>query len=402
MNIFFKMFCRTYQFCFKVAMPVLPYREPKKYFSIDQTGEILKEIKSKSALLVTDKFLSESEFTGRIIESAKKSGVSLIIYNNVKPNPTVDNCEEAKKAYLQGNCDCIIAFGGGSSMDCAKATGALISYPKKNLSGLKGLLRVMRSLPPLVAIPTTSGTGSEVTPTSVITDAGKSHKYTINSFPLIPHYAILDPEVTYTLPAHLTATTGIDALTHAVEAYIGNSTTKETRAYAKKAVKLIFENLETAFNNPTDKNARENMLNASYMAGIAFSKSYVGYIHAVAHSLGGMYDVPHGLANSVIMPYVLRMYGKSIHKKLSELAIEAGVAARGEDKAYAAEKFINAIESLNERLNIPKTIDGIKQKDIPIMAKHASKEGNPLYPVPVLMDAKELEKIYHKVADWRK
>ena len=222
----------------------------------------------------------------------------------------------------------------------------------------------------------------------------------MNSFPLIPHYAVLDPKVTFTLPKSLTATTGMDAMTHAIESYIGRSTSKETRLLAKQAVKLIFENIETAYNEPDNYISRKNMLTAAHKAGIAFSKSYVGYIHAVAHSLGGQYNTPHGLANSVILPIVLRMYGKSVHKKLYELAVYTGIADKSDSFDVASDKFISKIEQLNKRIGIPEKLSGIEKQDIPKMAVHADKEGNPLYPVPQLMDKTELEKIYYAIADW--
>ncbi len=401
MNILFKAFCRIYQTGFYTAMPFLPYREPERYRSIDDIGLIFDKLNIKSALLVTDKFLSESQAAAKLEKIADEHGVNITVYDDVKPNPTVRNAEQAKIAYIDGNCQCIIALGGGSSIDCAKAAGALVAYPKKKMSDLKGLLRVLKKIPALIAIPTTAGTGSEVTVTAVITDDQTRHKYTMNSFPLIPRYAILDPEVTISLPKHLTATTGMDALTHAVEAYIGNSTTIQTRRYSLKAVKLIFSNIKTAYQNPTDVEARENMLYASYIAGVAFSRSYVGYIHAVAHSLGGMYNIPHGLANSVIMPVVLKRYGKTIYKKLKKLAVAAGVASVSESKEAAAKKFIQSIEQLNEDMCIGKTLKGIKKQDISHMAMNASKEANPLYPVPVLMDSTQLEEFYYAVADWR-
>ena len=248
----------------------------------------------------------------------------------------------------------------------------------------------------LIAVPTTAGTGSEVTVTSVITNSEIKHKYTMNSFPLIPAYAVLDPEVTLTLPPHLTATTGMDALTHAVEAYIGNSTTKETRAYALEAVKLIFENLEIAYADGQNEVARRNMLRAAYIAGIAFSKSYVGYIHAVAHTLGGQYNVPHGLANAVLMPIVLEEYGESVYTKLHQLAVAGGISKETDDTEQSAKKFIQEIRDMNARMNIPTGFTNIINADIAMMAEHADAEANPLYPVPMLMDAKELEKIYYK------
>ena len=190
----------------------------------------------------------------------------------------------------------------------------------------------------------------------------------------------------------------MDALTHAVEAFIGRSTTKETRHLAKQAVRFIFKNLETAYADPSNETARRSMLYAAHYAGLAFSKSYVGYIHAVSHSLSGQYNIPHGLANSVLLPIVLEDYGKAVYKQLHELSVVAGLCFKNDSYRYGAKKFISAIKDMNARMNIPKMIPEILKEDIPIMAKHADKEANPLYPVPVLMDAKELERLYHKAS----
>ncbi|MBQ8165385.1 MAG: iron-containing alcohol dehydrogenase [Clostridia bacterium] len=401
MNIVSKVFCRTFQGCFHLALPVLPYREPKVYTSVSDIIKILKENKFESVLIVTDTGLRCSGSTAALENLLEKNKIRFAVYDKTNANPTVRNVEEARKIYIDRKCECLIAFGGGSPIDCAKAVGARVAYPKKTLNQLKGLLKVRRKLPTLIAVPTTAGTGSEVTVTAVITDSEKKHKYTMNNFTMIPSYAVLDPEVLYTLPPHLTATTGMDALTHAVEAYIGGSTSKETRKLCMQAVKLIFDNIEKAYKDGRNYEARKNMLNAAYKAGISFSKSYVGYIHAVAHSLGGQYNVPHGLANSVIMPVVLEEYGKSAHKKLHHLGVAAGAACINDSHEEGAKKFIKAIHELNRSLNIPGTIKGIKKEDIPQMAKHAANEANPLYPVPKLMNAKELEKFYYKVADWR-
>ncbi len=401
MNIISKAYCRIFQFCFHLVLPILPYREPKIYKNVEDIVKLLKKNKIQSVLFVTDSGLRNGGSTAFLEELFEKHSIYLVVYDKTCANPTVFNVEEARKIYIEKKCECIIAFGGGSSMDCAKAVGARIAYPKKEVNQLKGLLKVLRKIPVLIAIPTTAGTGSEVTITAVITDDKKKHKYTMNNFTLIPSYAVLDPKVTYTLPPHLTATTGMDALTHAIEAYIGKSTSKETRRLSLEATKLIFENIETAYNDGTNHLARENMLIAAYKAGIAFSKSYVGYIHAVAHSLGGQYNIPHGLANSVLMPIVLKEYGKSAYKKLYELGIAAGVVCKKDTYEIGAKKFIRAIIQLNKRMNIPETLDGIKEEDISVMAKHAAKEANPLYPVPKLMNKKELEQFYYKAANWR-
>lgn len=400
MNVFKKFYCRVFQTVFRAALPLLPYREPEIMHSVNDVASLTDKLGVKSVMLVTDSGLRGAGITAPLEKLLEEHGVKCVVYDKTRANPTVANVEEALRLYNQENCGCLIAFGGGSSMDCAKAIGARVAYPKKPLSKLKGTLKVIRKIPTLVAIPTTAGTGSEVTLAAVITDSEHNHKYPMNDFSLIPRYAVHDPSVTFTLPPSLTATTGMDALTHAVEAYIGRSTTKETRQKALEATKLIFQNIKKAYDDGKDYDARANMLKAAYLAGVAFSKSYVGYIHAVAHSLGGQYNIPHGLANSVLMPYVLEAYGKKAHKKLHRMGVAAGVADETDSHEKGAEKFIGAIKSLNAQMNIPEKLKGIKKEDIPHMAKYADAEANPLYPVPVLMNAKELERFYYAVADW--
>ena len=308
---------------------------------------------------------------------------------------TTKNVAEAVKLYTSCGCNAMIGFGGGSSIDCAKAAGAQIARPKKSLARMKGILKVLKRLPLLIAIPTTAGTGSETTLAAVITDAQTRHKYAINDFPLIPRYAVLDPKVTLSLPPSITAATGMDALTHAVEAYIGNSTTYGTKKDALLAVRLIFENIDTAYLKGDNIDARRNMLHASFYAGCAFTKSYVGYVHAVAHSLGGEYNVPHGLANAVLLPFVLEAYGKAVHKKLHHLSVAAGLAEKETPHDIAAKSFIDAVKNMKKRFDIPDTIAAIRKEDVPKLSHYADKEANPLYPVPVLMDAAELEAFYY-------
>lgn len=399
MNIFKKMYCRIFQMCFRIALPFLPYREPVILDSIKEIPNNLKNLSIKNILLITDKGIRNLGITKELEDILSKNNINCIVYDETLPNPTIDNIESARKLYVDYSCEALIAFGGGSPIDCAKAVGARIAYPKKTIGKLKGLLKIRRKIPLLIAVPTTAGTGSEVTLASVVSDPSIQHKYTLMDFNLIPRYAVLDPSVTVTLPKHLTSTTGLDALTHAIEAYIGRSTTIDTRKKAIEAIKLIFENIEEAYNNGSNLTARANMLKAAYLAGIAFSKSYVGYVHAVAHSLGGQYNIPHGLANAVLLPIVLEKYGKSIYKKLHKLSIEVGISSKDENKEESARKFIKAIYALNERMNIPKKLKGIKEEDIVIMSKHADKEANPLYPVPKLYNRKELEKIYYLVKE---
>ncbi len=397
MNPLIKSCCRAYQLAFRLAMPLLPYREPERLESIRALPPLLERLGLDAVLLVTDRPLREAGVTGPLEELLRRSGIRCAVYDGTRANPTVQNVEEARERYLAEGCRGIIAFGGGSSMDCAKAVGARIACPRRSVNQMRGLLRVLRRLPPLIAIPTTAGTGSEVTVTAVITDSLRKHKYTMNNFTMIPHYAVLDPAVTRTLPPPLTAATGMDALTHAVEAYIGGSTTRETRRLALQAVRLVFENIEAAYRNGKDLEARKNMLHAAHIAGIAFSKSYVGYVHAVAHSLGGQYNTPHGLANAVLLPAVLEAYGPCVHRKLCELGQSAGLPAADSEEAGAA-AFISAIRQLSRRLGIPERLPGIRREDIPVMAAHAAREANPLYPVPRLMSAAELEQFYDAIS----
>ena len=397
MNTLRKIYCRAFQKAFHIAIPFLPYRKPKIAGSVKELPEIIMRHKCTHVLIITDGGIMKLGLTRRLEKALKEAGIPYTIYDKTVANPTTVNVREALELYHKEGCDAIIGFGGGSSMDCAKATAARIAKPHQSLAQMKGILKVHKKLPLLIAIPTTAGTGSETTLAAVITDAKTRHKYAINDFPLIPRYAVLDPKVTLSLPPFITATTGMDALTHAVEAYIGNSTTPGTRKNALDAVRLIFENLDTAYTDGQNIEARRNMLRASYFAGCAFTKSYVGYVHAVAHSLGGKYNVPHGLANAVILPMVLETYGDSITHKLRNLAVAAGLCDKNEDDKTASRMFIDAVKDMKKRFGIGDYIPEIQETDIPELSHYADKEANPLYPVPVLMDASELETLYYRL-----
>ena len=391
MNLIQHICCRAYQGVFRATLPFLPYREPEILHRCEELPDTLKQHKIKKILIVTDPGIVAC---GQITSVLAKEKISYSVYDQTSANPTVRNVEEALALYQKEHCQALLAIGGGSAMDCAKALGARISCPKKTLGQLKGTLHVLHRIPLLIAVPTTAGTGSENTLAAVITDSEKKHKYVLNDFVLIPRYAILDAELTYSLPPHLTATTGMDALTHAVEAYIGRSTTKETREKALLAVKTIYQNIETAYHDGHNHAAREQMLNAAYLAGFAFSRSYVGYVHAVAHSLGGQYNIPHGLANAVLLPEVLESYGSCIHQKLHMLGCAAGVCTEQDSIKAGAGKFIASIRTLNKNMGIPDFLSGIQERDIETMSVHAAKEANPLYPVPKLMTRRELETFY--------
>jgi len=347
-----------------------------------------------NVLLVTDKGITALGLTAPLLSGLEKTGITCHVYDDTVPNPTIDNIEEALKMYKKNGCQAIIAFGGGSPMDCAKGVGARVARPNMSIPQMRGLLKVMKKIPLLIAVPTTAGTGSETTIAAVISDPRTHEKYAVSDFHLVPKYAVLDPLITVGLPPHITATTGMDALTHAVEAYVGRSNTEETRQAARKAVKLIHENLFTAFTDGSNLTARSNMLTAAFYAGIAFTKAYVGYVHAIAHTLGGYYRIPHGLANAVILPYVLEYYGETAHQPLAELADLIGITMQGESTAIKAGKFIGWIREMNTKMNIPTKLEGIEEKDLPGMIHNALKEANPLYPVPKILFSDDLGRLY--------
>ncbi len=381
----------------KLVLPFLPYRTPEIIDRVESLPEVLLKQGLTRVLIVTDEGIQKLGLLAKLTAALQTGGIVYTLYTGTAANPTTKNVQEAVTLYRSNGCQALIAMGGGSSIDCAKAVGAVIARPGKPLSKMKGILKIRKKIPTLIAIPTTAGTGSETTLAAVITDADTRHKYAINDFPLIPSYAVLEPKFTLSLPPSLTASTGMDALTHAVEAYIGKSTTRATRKSALTAVRLIFENLDTVYYDGSNETARKNMLIAAYEAGCAFTKSYVGYVHAAAHSLGGEYNVPHGLANAILLPFVLESYGSSIHKKLRSLAAAAGIAGKDTPPQQAASDFIQAIQDMKVRYGIPDTVPQLRREDIGKLARYADREANPLYPVPVLMDARELSSFYERL-----
>ena len=396
MNVFYKAFCRTYQFVMKIAANFLPFRQPEILEGLEKVPEQIEKLGIASVLIVTDDVLhNKLHLIDGLKEGLEAKGIKFAVYDKTVPNPTIDNIEEGVVLYKENGCNALIAFGGGSPMDCAKGIGCRIARANKEIPKMKGVLKVMKKLPVIFAVPTTSGTGSEATLAAVISNSVTHEKYAINDPVLIPKYAVLDPSLTLKLPKHITSTTGMDALTHAVEAYIGSSNTELTKAMAIKATKLIFENLKNAYDNGEDIKARRNMQLASYYAGVAFTRAYVGNVHAIAHTLGGFYGVPHGLANAVILPHILDFYGEKAYVKLSELANAVGIKGTTEAKA---KQFIQAVKDMNAYMNIPTTIDGIKEEDIPTMVERAFKEANPLYPVPKIMSKEDFTAMYHEIA----
>ncbi len=394
------IYYRTYQKVMKFSVNFLDWTPPKLLKGAGAIKELPELVKSQginNVLVVTDKGLMGLHLLDSLFEGLEKAGVKYSVFDSVQPNPTIYNVEDALKMYKENNCQGIIAFGGGSPMDCAKVTGARVVKPNQSAPDMRGVLKILKKLPPFFAVPTTAGTGSECTIAAVISNPDTHEKNSIMDPVLRPKYAVLDPELTVGLPPHITSTTGMDALTHAVEAFIGKSNTKQTEDDALIATKLVFENIEDAYNDGKNIKARENMLVASYHAGLAFTRAYVGYVHAIAHNLGGMYNIPHGLANAVILPYVLDYFGESAYSRLAILADVAGVSGQAQGEREKAKNFIAAIRDLNAKMGIPDKFEQIKDEDIQLIAERALMEGNPLYPVPKIMDLEDCKAIIKKL-----
>ncbi|ARK22184.1 iron-containing alcohol dehydrogenase [Sporosarcina ureae] len=393
----YRLYARLFQNGLKAGMYLLPWREPELLIgpgSLEGLAGKVKSLGIGSVLIITDRDIAKLGLLDVMLVGLDSLGIKYLVYDKTVANPTIDNIEEARGLYLANECEALIAFGGGSPIDCAKAVGARIARPNKHIPELKGLFHVRKRIPTLFTVPTTAGTGSEATLAAVVTNSRTHEKYAISDTSLIPHYAVLDPLLTIKLPPSITAATGIDALTHAVEAYIGNSNTKETWKDSREVVQLVFANLYEAYRNGENLTARTNMQWASYLAGKAFTRAYVGNVHAIAHTLGGFYNIPHGLANAIILPHVLEYYGKTVYEPLSELADLIGITSRSDTKRMKAEKFIEEIRMLNRLMGIPEQVEGIVKKDIPLMVERAASEANPLYPVPKILSMREFAKLY--------
>ncbi len=389
---------RAYQKIMKVFMFFLDWSEPELLTgpgAIKKLPAVIKEKGINKVMIVTDKGLMSLNLLDGLFEKLKEQGISYVVYDGVQPNPSIENIEEAREMFVANGCEAMIAFGGGSPMDCAKAACARVVRPNKTIPQMRGVMKVMKKLPPFFAVPTTAGTGSETTLAAVVSNTQTHEKYAINDPVLRPKFAVLDPELTTGLPKKITSTTGLDALTHAVEAYIGKSNVPSTRDYAEKATALIFKYLDVAYNDGQNIEARGQMLLASYYAGMAFTRAYVGYVHAIAHNLGGMYGIAHGLANAVILPVMLEEYGPAIYPSLAKLADFAEI--QGQTIEEKAKNFIAEIYAMNERMEIPTGFTQIKDEDIPTIVERAMKEAHPLYPVPVIFDRERLTAIVKKL-----
>lgn len=391
-----KIGCRICQIFLKGGMYLLPWRTPEVMKGEGASERIpisVRRMGLKKPLIVTGPHIRAAGLLEGMLDALKSVSIPYVIFDGVTPNPTDKEVAEGIKVFRENQCDCLIAFGGGSPLDCAKAVGAGIARPGKKISQLQGLFRVLRPIPVLFAVPTTAGSGSETTIAAVVTETETKHKAPLTDLQLMPRYVVLDPVLTKGLPKSVTAAGGMDALCHAVESYVNHMyhTGLEDRL-AVQAVRLIYENFLRAYENGDDLEARQKMQEAAFFAGRAFTRGCVGYAHAAGHPLSSLYGTSHGIAVGILLPHVLRVYGRAAYKRLSELCDVCGLADRKASSREKAEAFISWIEMLKEKTGIPEFPDMIRREDVDQIAEWADEEANPLYPVPRILDRKEIKK----------
>lgn len=388
---------RCYMVIFKYVVMVLPYKWPTTFDGAGSAKELCKHIAAeghKKVLIVTDAMLVQLGLIDPIKAELDAQGVESTIYDGVKPDPTVDQIEAGFDMYKAEGCDGLLAIGGGSSIDAAKVIGARAKN-NKPIRKMAGLFRVFRGMAPLYAIPTTAGTGSEVTIAAVVSDPEAQRKLPIMDLKIMPTACALDGTLMTGLPAPITSATGMDALTHAVEAYISEAASGKTDALAIEAAKLIMANLETAVADGGNVEARQAMTSASSMAGKAFTQAGVGYVHAIAHNFGALYHTPHGLANAIVMPYVLDFSLPKCASRLADLARACNIGSGSDEEL--AKAFIARIREMNEKFNIPTKLDALKAEDIPQIAKAALDEARFTYAVPRYLDQKGCEALVAQI-----
>ena len=357
--------------------------------------DVLKEKHMNRYMIVTTAGFIKRGTLQPFFERLDKSRIAYSIFHDVKPDPEISDVEKLKEYYIKEGCQGLIAIGGGSVIDCSKAALACVQTSHLDVKTVLETGRVSKILPLFIAVPTTAGTGSEVTAGAVITDPIRKRKYALSHLFLIPKYAVLDASLLTTLPAKMTAYTGMDALTHAIEAYINHFNNRKTKKYASEAIQSIFQYLIPSFLDGTNIQYRLELLEASYKAGVAITNNYIGYVHTIAHGIGGMYHLQHGMINAIILPIVLEEYGDTITKKLAQIADVIGID--GQTDQQKAEHFIKKLKELNQVLGIPTSIPEIQEADIHYLATGAEKEGNPTYPTPVTWDVRKFEEVIRKI-----
>lgn len=393
------LFLKIYMVIFKYVTMIMPFRWPKTFEGADSSLKLVQFIAAqghKNILVVTDAVLIKLGVLNKIFDELKRLGVNYHVYDGVEPNPTVAQIEAGYDLCDKHDCKAILAVGGGSPIDAAKMIGARAKN-KKPIVKMTGLFRVYRGMLPLFAVPTTAGTGSECTIAAVVTDPVQRKKLAAMDLQLMPTAAALDGALMTGLPAHITAATGMDALTHAVEAFVSRNAFGRTDEKAIEATKLIMKHLDTAVTDGANVEARQQMARASHLAGIAFTQAGVGYVHAIAHKFGALYHTPHGLANAIVMPHVLDYSVDNCAGRLAILAKACNIGPVGGTDRQLADAFIQRIRDMNSKFGIPTQLDKLKASDITEIAQSALAEARFTYAVPRYMDMPTAEGVIRKM-----
>ena len=383
-----------------LAVRFLPIPQPTILVGPGASGRLGQTIAGfghRKILIVTDSIISKLGLLDDLTKALTEGGAEFVVFDAITPDAPIPLIEEGIDFYCANDCDAIVAFGGGSSMDASKAIAAAVSNPGKSLRELAGYFKGLHTPVKIYAVPTTAGTGSEVTVAAVISDPERQAKLVIVDTRLVPKMAALDPCLMTGLPPHITAATGIDALTHAIESFIGKWANPYTDDMALSAVGLIFDNLRVAYSDGKNLAAREKMALAATYAGLAFTRANVGYVHAIAHQFGGRYHTPHGLANAIMLPLVLEYSLPAVSDRLALLAVRAKLGKESEGEDALAQKFLDAVEQLNRDLGIPTFLAALKESDIPKLAQAACHEARTGYPVPRYMTQEVCEGLIRKV-----
>jgi alcohol dehydrogenase class IV len=361
-----------------------------------KTGELVKDLGVSSVLLVTDKGVRSAGLLEGIVKSIAAADLNYEIYDEVEPNPSAETIHQGTENLKQHNIEAVLAVGGGSSIDTAKGIAAMATNPGHILD-YEGVGKLTNPPLPIIAIPTTAGTGSEATNSTVVTNKETSFKLGVLSSHLFPDLAILDPALTLGLPQEITAATGMDALTHAIESYTSKSANPVSQAFAMQAIKMIGENLTRSYFVGTDIESRENMLIASLLAGVAFSQSRLGNVHAISHTFGGVFNIPHGIANAALLPFVMKFNLPACADQYRDIAIALGRNVSGLSIIEAAQKAVETVIEMNQCMNIPLNIKelGVSLDVLPKLVEDSMRSGN-VFVNPRLTKASDIQLIIEK------
>ena len=341
-----------------------------------EIGKQVKVLGGKKPFICTDKGITTAGITQKIVDLIKQdAGVDTVVFDKTVPNPTDTNVHDGLKVFQSNKCDLIVSLGGGSSHDCGKGIG-IVATNGGNIRDFEGIVKSTKPMPPFIAINTTAGTASEMTRFCIITNTSNHVKMAIVDWRVTPNVAINDPLLMAGMPPALTAATGMDALTHAVEAYVSTIATPVTDACALKAIDLIAKSLRAAVANGGDMVARDNMAYAEYLAGMAFNNASLGHVHAMAHQLGGFYDLPHGVCNAILLPHVQAFNLIAKVDRFVDIAVAMGENVAGLSPRAAADKALEAIKKLSADVGIPSGLKelGVKEQDLKTMAENAQKD----------------------------